>query len=151
MPGVAQRRTKLGGTWYDRGAPVPDELVNARSINMGLVAVSSPASGSRSAGDDLAAELESTKAQLAAALARLEEAGISIDGGEDAQPFDPGEHTIDDVQAHLDATPDDLGRVLDAELGGKARKTLLDDLQRRQDDAESASDRTDTGGNAGGE
>jgi hypothetical protein len=130
-PGVAQRRTKLSGQWYDKGASVPEELVTGRNVASGLVVRSAPAGSDQ----DLAAELEATKAELAAALARLEEAGITLDGDDDGQPFDPGEHKVDEVLAHVDANPDDLGRVLDAELGGKARKTLLDELARRQDEA----------------
>lgn len=150
MPGVAQRRTKLGGTWYDRGAAVPDEMVTSRTVGLGLVAAAAPAG---SEGD--MAELEATKAQLEAALDRLTAAGVSTDGLVSPAPaFDPGEHKVDEVLAHVDANPDDLGRVLDAELGGKARKTLLDDLARRQDEAADAGEGTtddDTGGNAGGE
>ena len=154
MSGVAQRRTKLGGTWYDRGATVPDELVTARTVGLGLVtaAASSAAGGS----DDLAAELEATKTALESALDRLTAAGVSTEGiaagGPAAAPaFDPGDHTVGDVLAHVDANPDDLGRVLDAELGGKARKTLLDELCRRQDEAAGGDDNDDTGGDAGGE
>jgi putative intracellular protease/amidase len=150
VPGVAQRRTKLGGTWYDRGAPVPDELVTARTIHLGLVAPSSvPA-----AGDDQASELKATKAALEAALDRLTAAGVSTEGIVSAPAFDPAEATVPEVLAHVDSDPDDLGRVLDAELGGKARKTLLDDLARRLDEAGDSSDGDDpddTGGNAGGE
>ncbi len=158
MPGVAQRRTKLAGTWYDRGAAVPDELVTSRTVGLGLVAAASGPDGSDDS--DLAAELEATKAKLAAAEARLTEAGISLDEGNgDGQPFDPAEHKVDDVLAHADANPDDLGRVLDAELGGKARKTLLDELSRRQDEAAGDGDgdgddpaaTDDPGGDAGGE
>ncbi len=152
MPGVAQRRVTLSGTVYDRGAPVPDEMVNARTIALRLVApASSPAGGS---GDDMRAELEQTKATLEAALDRLTAAGVSTDGlvsGGADPAFDPGDHTVPDVLAHVDANPDDLGRVLDAELGGKARKTLLDDLARRQDEADDDANPDDPTDNAGGE
>jgi nucleotide-binding universal stress UspA family protein len=132
VPGVVQRRTKLSGQWYDKGASVPEELVTGRNVASGLVVRSAPSD------QDLAAELAATKAELAAALARLEEAGITLDGDADGQPFDPGEHKVDEVLAYVDANPDDLGRTLDAELGGKARKTLLDELERRQDEAAGA-------------
>lgn len=136
MPGVAQRRTKLGGTWYDRGAVVPDEVITARTVAMGMVAVSE-------SGDDRA-EVERLKAELAAANAKLAEAGLLEDDSA-GDRFDPAEHKVDEVLAHVDANPDDLDRVIDAELGGKARKTLLDDLERRQAETD------DTGGDAGGE
>jgi hypothetical protein len=131
-PGVAQRRTKLSGQWYDRGQIVPDELVTGRNVASGLVVRSAPSDA------DMAAELEATKAELAAVRAQLEEAGVTLNAGDDGQPFDPGEHKVDEVLAHVDADPDDLGRTLDAELGGKARKTLLDELERRQDEAAGA-------------
>ena len=40
--------------------------------------------------------------------------------------FDPGEHTVDEVKAHVDANPDQAQAVLDAELAGKNRTTLVD-------------------------
>lgn len=47
--------------------------------------------------------------------------------GDDGEPFDPAEHTVDDVQAYLaDADADERQRVLDAEQAGKARKSILD-------------------------
>jgi len=39
--------------------------------------------------------------------------------------FDPSRHTIADVEAYLDANPDDIDRVLAAEREGKNRTTLL--------------------------
>ncbi len=66
MPGVAQRRTTLSGVVYDRGAPVPDELVNARTVGLGLVAPSA-------AGDP-----EATKAELASAIERAETAEAKL-------------------------------------------------------------------------
>jgi hypothetical protein len=47
--------------------------------------------------------------------------------------FDPGEHTVAEVQEYLAEHPDDEDRVLDAELAGKNRVTLTlgpdDDVQ----------------------
>lgn len=71
MPGVAQRRTKLGGQWYDRGAVVPDEVITDRTVSMGLV-VRSSSSGEEA--EELAAELERTKAELAETRRRLADA-----------------------------------------------------------------------------
>lgn len=42
------------------------------------------------------------------------------------EPFDPSEHTVAEVQDHLDAADDDeRERVLAAEAAGKARKSIL--------------------------
>lgn len=43
-----------------------------------------------------------------------------------ASPFDPGEHTVAEVEEYVDAHPDERGRVLDAERAGKDRVTLVD-------------------------
>jgi hypothetical protein len=126
MPGVAQRRTKLGGTWYDRGAPVPDELVNARTVALALVTPSAPQASKGEAA--LRAELESTKAELAAALALLDEAGMDTPA---VPSFDPDEHTVAEVTAHADAHPEDVARVRATEAAGQARKTLLAALDER--------------------
>lgn len=45
--------------------------------------------------------------------------------------FDPGAYTIPDVLAYVDAHPDELAAVRDAEYNGKARVTLLDELDAR--------------------
>jgi len=50
------------------------------------------------------------------------------DGGEpppEGDTFDPGEHTVADVEAYLDEHPDEIDRVLQAERDGKNRTTLL--------------------------
>ena len=39
--------------------------------------------------------------------------------------FDPGAHTVADVEAYLDEHPDEIDRVLEAERAGKNRTTLL--------------------------
>jgi hypothetical protein len=39
--------------------------------------------------------------------------------------YDPGEHTVDEVKAYVEAHPDERQAVLDAETAGKARSTLL--------------------------
>jgi hypothetical protein len=41
--------------------------------------------------------------------------------------FDPGEHTVAEVQEYLAANPGDTDRVLKAERKGKARATLTGD------------------------
>ena len=40
--------------------------------------------------------------------------------------FDPGEHTIAEVQAYVNEHPDELDAIYAAEQTGKARSTLLD-------------------------
>lgn len=40
--------------------------------------------------------------------------------------FDPGEHTVQEVKDYLAEHPDELDAVLEAELAGKARTTILD-------------------------
>lgn len=48
-------------------------------------------------------------------------------GGEEAAGagFDPAEHTVAEVQAYLDAHPDDRDAVLELEAEGKNRATLM--------------------------
>lgn len=43
----------------------------------------------------------------------------------EASGFDPGAHTVPEVQAYVTAHPDALLDVLEAEEAGKARSTLL--------------------------
>jgi hypothetical protein len=45
--------------------------------------------------------------------------------------FDPGAHTIADVLAYVDEHPEQVQSVYDAESDGKARTTLLADLEGR--------------------
>lgn len=57
--------------------------------------------------------------------------GYTIDGAEYPRKialsdFDPGDHTVDEVQEHLALSmPGEQARVLDAERAGQARVTLL--------------------------
>lgn len=41
-------------------------------------------------------------------------------------PYDPGVHTITDVQAYVTAHPDERNAVLEAESAGKNRTTLIE-------------------------
>jgi hypothetical protein len=55
------------------------------------------------------------------------EAAQANDAKDAPSTFDPGEHTVDDVLAHLaDADDDERARVLAAEETGKARKGILE-------------------------
>lgn len=55
---------------------------------------------------------------------------------EDTEPFDPSEHSADEVNAHLDSTTDkvETSRVLEAERKGKARKTILARSEQTKED-----------------
>jgi hypothetical protein len=56
---------------------------------------------------------------------------------EDEVEFDPGEHTVAEVQDYLEANPDDADRVLDAERAGKKRVGVADAVaEARADDDE---------------
>lgn len=48
---------------------------------------------------------------------------------EEAGPFDPVEHTVEEVRDYVTANPDDLDRVYTLESEGRARVTLLDWLE----------------------
>ncbi len=53
-------------------------------------------------------------------------------GAGDAPPpegdgFDPGAHTVAEVEQYLDDNPEERDRVLEAEASGKARRSLLGD------------------------
>lgn len=39
--------------------------------------------------------------------------------------FDPGDHTVAEVQDYIAANPDDADRVIEAEASGKARVGIL--------------------------
>lgn len=45
--------------------------------------------------------------------------------------FNPSEHTVDDVHAHLKENPEDAQRVLEAEKAGKNRSTLVSGLEEQ--------------------
>jgi hypothetical protein len=45
-----------------------------------------------------------------------------------ARPYDPGEHTVDEVKAYAAKHPDRLAEIVEVETAGKARTTLLDAL-----------------------
>lgn len=44
-------------------------------------------------------------------------------------PYDPSEHTVEDVITYVDAHPGEADAILNAELAGKARKTLIAHLE----------------------
>jgi hypothetical protein len=43
----------------------------------------------------------------------------------DDEGFDPGEHTVAEVEQYLEDHPDERDAVLDAEASGKSRSSLL--------------------------
>lgn len=112
MGAVAQRPCRLSGRQYEPGDPVPDEV-----LAEGLGAVTLVRLGFVAVVPDAAV------------------AGIQAGQPATVAAFDPAEHTVADVLSYLDAHPDQTERVADAELGGKARKTLLDAIDERTEPA----------------
>ena len=54
----------------------------------------------------------------------------SVGNGEDLEVdtsdlFDPGEHTVDEVKTYVEAHPDEIEEIYDAEIDGKNRTTLV--------------------------
>jgi hypothetical protein len=47
-------------------------------------------------------------------------------------PYDPSEHTVDDVVAYAEGTPDEVPALIEAERAGKNRSTLLSRLEALQ-------------------
>lgn len=89
---------------------------------------------------DLQAALESVVSaqKVAYQVAPNDKPGIEPDVAEEVvlgeplrpdPPFDPSEHTIDEVKAHVEADPGDREAVLRAERVGKNRVTLIDWLE----------------------
>jgi hypothetical protein len=86
------------------------------------------------------AELETDNDAGRAAYAYFDRAGYRMEGVSDPEkepgtpppapngddePYDPAEHSVDEVLAHLDAvTYEEAARVLDAEAEGKNRVTI---------------------------
>jgi hypothetical protein len=50
---------------------------------------------------------------------------------EESGLYDPGDHTIDEVKAYVEAHPDEAGEIYDAEYEGSSRSTLLTWLEAR--------------------
>lgn len=77
------------------------------------------------------ARLKGEEAPAAAEGSEDAESG-EADAGADEEAFDPGDYTIDQVLAYVDANPDEVDSVLAAEEAGKARSTLITQLEARQ-------------------
>lgn len=56
------------------------------------------------------------------------EAG-SIESADPGAGFDPGDHTVAEVEAYAAEYPDERAALLSAERDGKARSTLIDRLE----------------------
>ena len=56
-----------------------------------------------------------------------------IPAGEVAPAYDPGQHTVTEVLAHVEQHPDQAQTIRDAEADGKARSTLLTGLDAQRD------------------
>jgi hypothetical protein len=50
----------------------------------------------------------------------------SKDDSDGESEYDPAEHTVAEVEEYVDANPDQAQAVLDAEVAGKNRSTLVD-------------------------
>lgn len=57
--------------------------------------------------------------------------------------FDPSEHNVDEVKAHLEANPDDWDAVMEAEAAGKNRSSITS--MERSDEEAASDDADDTG------
>lgn len=60
---------------------------------------------------------------------KLTGAGVveDVEGGDTTGGvFDPADHTVDEVKKYIADHPDEVQRVYDLEVDGKARTTLLD-------------------------
>jgi hypothetical protein len=55
----------------------------------------------------------------------------SLPPEEGGEGYDPGEHTVSEVQTYVTENPDEAGAVYDAEVDGKARSTLLTWLEEQ--------------------
>lgn len=62
------------------------------------------------------------------AIAAYQAEQIGGGASSSSSTFDPGEHTVDDVVLYVDEHPDQLDAVFNAEQAGKARSTLLSQL-----------------------
>jgi len=49
----------------------------------------------------------------------------SLPGGDEEEEYDPGEHTVAEVQQYVTDNPDEVEAVYDAEVDGKNRSTLV--------------------------
>jgi len=54
--------------------------------------------------------------------------------GREGDEFDPSRHTIAEVEEYLDANPDEIDRVLAAELDGKNRHRLVNRYSEDDDE-----------------
>lgn len=56
---------------------------------------------------------------------RAEVVRLTAMGYSRTKPFNPAEHNVDEVQAHLQTHPEDAPRVLAAEKASKRRTTIV--------------------------
>lgn len=57
---------------------------------------------------------------------RAAEAGGTATPSAEGTLFDPSKHKVEEVVAFMEANPQKAADVLDAELAGKARRTIVD-------------------------
>ena len=64
--------------------------------------------------------------------------------------FDPGEYTVDEVKTYVEEHPDEVDDVLEKEVGGKDRSTLVNWLGKfGSDDEPDEPEESDGGENPG--
>jgi len=68
---------------------------------------------------------------------RAEVVRLRAAGYDDTQPFDPEEHTVEEVLEHLTEHPEDTLRVETVERAGKGRRTILGSEPEPNSDGES--------------
>lgn len=131
MAYVAQRRTRLSGVDYVPGDVVPVDVVTGHVRNLGLVSFVPDTALKPSTDDDPTTD----------------------GGGDPAIGFDPGTLTVAEVLDMVGNDPTIAAAVLDAELAGKNRTTLVQALVALIDDIEAEDDdhATDGGGDGGGD
>lgn len=118
-PGMATGATAgIPGTWTPAGAT---PRANPASM-AGIVA--SPATAWTSG--------QYVQTQLAGAAGRTTWTGTAwVGGAAPLEAYDPGAHTVAEVQAYVTEHPDEADAIYQAELNGSARSTLLAWLEAR--------------------
>jgi len=129
---------------YLATADCPVEVVSDESDQIGAViaaaaSAAAPAAPAESSPTDspgaavepepaVQAEPEPAAQPSAGTETAVEDAAPAAPAPAEAASFDPAEHNVKDVLAHVEAHPEDLAAVLAAEQAGKQRTTLLDAL-----------------------
>ena len=108
----------IPGTWTPAGAGPAASLLDLQRGKPNPV-VASPLTGWTSG--------QYVQTSVPGAAGRATWSGTGWVGGAAPLGFDPGEHTVAEVEAYLDEHPDERDDVLEAERAGKCRVTLVGD------------------------